>query len=142
MKKTAFSCFLLSFLMSAAAPLSVLASGSDHLECRFTETRGNTGGGGTGSARTCRAVVMDSTRGDEVEFRVRCSSGFRLLDEHARQFKRDGDEFTVGEKDDRIAVLRLHDGRHATLVTSSDPVQGYMSQNDRYRGVCREMDSP
>lgn len=148
MKRTAFHTFVLATLMVAANPGLVRAS--DHtVECRFGETRGSTGGGSTGGARTCRAMVIESKTGrkEDVTLRVRCSSGFRLNDENARQFDRNDNEFNVGTKDDRIAVLRIHrnmrdnDRMHATLITSSDPYQGYLSSNARYKGFCREADS-
>jgi hypothetical protein len=149
MKRTAIYAFALVSFFAAANPALVRASGDDTTECRFTETRGSTGGGSSGGVRTCRATVVEhmALGGDEAMLRVRCSSGFKLNDENARQFKRNDQEFTIGTKDDRIAVLRIHretrNGRrmHATLLTSSDPVQGYLSNNARYKGVCREVDS-
>jgi hypothetical protein len=112
------------------------------MECRFAETRGGGGGGSGGSAATCRAWVnMDRS---SAFLKVRCSDGFKLRDENAHQFDRQDHDFVVGAHDDRVAVLRVHretrdpEGRmRAILITSSDPYQGYLSDNDRYRGFCQ-----
>ncbi len=150
MKKTAMEISRFSALLIAAqfAAQAVFAGGA--MECRFTQTRGPGGGGGA-APQTCRAWVIahDALTTIPVHLKVKCSTGFRLHDENARQFDREGDLFTVGVDHDRMALLKVHgdsaalnEWHRATLLTSSDGNPGYLSSNYRYKGACRMVDAP
>ena len=160
MKRTAIFVFTVASVFAIAGASNVFAGGEKRFECRFSETRGPGSGGGGAVVHGCRAVliekdrtvasgdgVSDELRNQDAILRVRCSTGFRINDENAHQFGRNGDDFTVAVDHDRMAVLMIHDNhrngnswQRATLLTSSDPIAGYLSNNDRFKGVCREVD--